>query len=84
MRPISEMGFREVLALLIPSEVLDGALRMTATYRLHIPSGGAGMGEYPARVALVLSNGKVYNWDSWTDKPTLVSHHGREQQEISF
>lgn len=84
MREVSQMGFREILALPIPCEVVDGAIRRTATYRLHSPSGGAGMGEYPATVTLVLSDGKVYQWDGWSDEPTIVSYHGREQQEISF
>lgn len=86
MRPISELRFREVLSLPIPCEVLDGGLRKTVTYRLHIPNRGVGMGEGPDEVLLVLSDGTVFEWGSWAevDKPRLISYHGREQGEMLF
>lgn len=83
---ISDLTFREVLALHIPCEVFDEGIRKTATYRRHTPSGGSGMGEYPAEVMLVLSDGRVYEWGEWSEvnKPRLVSYHKGEQRKISF
>lgn len=40
----------------------------TVYYSHNRKSGGAGMGEYPEEINVVLSNGKVYNADSWNLK----------------
>lgn len=70
---IRDLSFVDIINMPIPCEVYDNAIRKVATYRLHMPGGGSGMGEYPASALLVLNDGTVYLWDAWNSKREKVS-----------
>ena len=84
MPALSSLMYCHVRDIPVPSEIIDDGIRRTVTYKEHRSGGGAGMGEFPSEVMLVLDNGKVIKWDSWSPNQTVVSTHGRKQKEISF
>lgn len=81
---LENMSMSKADALTCPSEVYEGGIRHTLTYRTRTSRGGDGMGEYPATLTCVLSNGHVYKWDEWIGKAERVDAGAAEQQEISF
>ena len=84
MNHLENMSMSEADALPCPCEVYESGIRRTLTYCTKTSGGGTGMGEYPATLIVVLSNGHVYEWDAWIKKPERVDAGAAEQQEISF
>jgi len=84
MPALSSLMYSQARDIPVPSEIIDDGIRRTVTYREHRSGGGAGMGEFPSEVMLVLDNGKVIKWNSWTRNPDVVSVHGRLQKDMSF
>ena len=64
MKPIGDFKFAQTLKR--GSEVIARAVRLRVTHVIQTQGGGAGMGEYPLNVIIVLEDGSVWAWDAWT------------------
>jgi len=80
MPDLSSFWYSHARDIPVPSEVIDDGVCRTVTYKEH----RSGEGEFPSEVMLVLDNGKVIKWNSWTPDPNVVSVHGRLQKDMSF